>query len=119
MLINYSVDNKEMLTKDFQAALGVQTYDADVVSLDADIQMPESFSTSTTLESIPTVDNWEPESLKSGFQRNQLPESPSAQRMPELTQIADRKEPESVPSGCLRRSVRERKPPTYLKDFVT
>lgn len=104
----FSRQQQEILTKDFPAAWGVQAYDAEVVSMDADIQMPESLSTSTTPEVIP-----------SACQRNQLPDSPNAQRMPELTQTADRREPESAPSGCIRRSVRERKPPAYLKDFVT
>lgn len=111
----FSRQQKEILTKDFQEALG-EPYDSEVVSMDADITRPESLSTSSTLESS---DNWEPESLKSGCQRNQLPDSPSAQRMPELTQTANRNEPESAASGGLRRSVRERKPPAYFKDFVT
>lgn len=115
----FSRQQQEILTKDFPAAWGVQAYDAEVVSMDADIQMPESLSTSTTPEVIPTGENGEPERSKSACQRNQLPDSPNAQRMPELTQTADRREPESAPSGCIRRSVRERKPPAYLKDFVT
>lgn len=107
----FSRQPKEMLTKDFQA---VQPYEADVVSMNADIQMPESLSASTTFESIPIVENCESEKSQS----NQLPDSPSAQRIPELTQPSARKVPETEPSECLRRSGRERKPPAYLKDFV-
>ncbi|ROL52832.1 hypothetical protein DPX16_8395 [Anabarilius grahami] len=108
------------MTKDFLTALDADPDDIDLVSVDADMKIPEAFSTSTTLELIPTGDSREPESLQTECQRNQLPDSPSIQILPEMTQIVERrKESESALSGCLRRSVRERKPPAYLKDFVT
>ncbi|KAI7806716.1 hypothetical protein IRJ41_010699 [Triplophysa rosa] len=112
----FSQQKKEMMTKNFQAAQGVEPYDTGVVSVDTDMRVPEALSISTTLDGSPTVDSRETESLQIEHQRNQCPDS---SRLLETSPITERTESESELSGCLRRSVRERKPPAYLKDFVT
>ncbi|XP_056589597.1 uncharacterized protein K02A2.6-like [Triplophysa dalaica] len=113
----FSQQKREMMTKQFQEAQGAEPYDTGVVvSVDTEMKVPEALSSSTICEGSPMVNSRESENSQREHQRNQRTDLP---RVLEMSPMVERTEPERAPSGGLRRSVRERKPPAYLKDFVT